>query len=149
MKQYVIGIDVGGTNVRLGLVGAGGGVVARNSFSTKKFSATPQPLTRAMCDAVHALLSDKKLTRAGIEGVGSGLPGLVDTEKGVVRMLPNIPGWKDVPLAGIMEKALGIPVMLDNDVNMIALGEWKFGAGRGFKDMICMTLGTGVGAGLI
>ncbi len=149
MKKYVIGIDVGGTNVRLGLVGPAGNVAARLSFSTQNFSATPEKLTTAICEAAGALLRQERVPRTRLAGAGIGLPGLVDVNKGIVRILPNIPGWKDVPLGKTMEKSLGMPVRVENDVNMITLGESKFGAGKGFRDMICMTLGTGVGAGLV
>ena len=67
----------------------------------------------------------------------------------MVRYLPNIPGWRDVPLKKILEKKLKIAVRLDNDVNMITLGEWRFGAGKGSRNLVCLTLGTGVGGGLI
>jgi glucokinase len=149
MKKYVIGVDVGGTNVKLGLISSTGKISARSSFSTKNFNQKPKTLISAICDAVLQLLSLEGLFRRDIAGVGIGLPGLVDADRGIVRILPNIPGWKEVPLKKIMEKELGILVRLENDVNMITLGEWRYGAGKGFRDLICITLGTGVGAGLI
>ena len=149
MKKYVVGVDVGGTNVRLGLVDPRGDVCSSLSFATRHFSATPEKLTGAICKAVGTLLRKERIVKARIAGVGVGLPGLVDVEKGIVRILPNIPGWKDVLLQKDMEKRLGLRVQLENDVNMITLGEWKYGAGRGFTDVIVMTLGTGVGAGLV
>ncbi|HOY09256.1 MAG TPA: ROK family protein, partial [Candidatus Omnitrophota bacterium] len=76
-------------------------------------------------------------------------PGLIDTEKGIVRILPNIPGWRNVPLQRMMEDRLGLPTRIENDVNLITLGEWKYGAGIGCRNLVCMTLGTGVGSGLI
>jgi glucokinase len=149
MKKYIIGIDVGGTNVKLGLIDPRAEVVSRLSFSTKNFSATPEKLTAAICEALGALLRKEHVLKASIMGVGVGLPGLVDVRNGIVRVLPNIPGWKDVPLKKLMEKKLGLRVQLENDVNMITLGEWKYGAGKGLTDVVFMTLGTGVGAGLI
>ena len=149
MSQYVIGIDVGGTNVRLGIVNTAGKVLSRASFQTKQFIRTPGSLINALCEAVTALVAKRGLTKKDIAGVGVGLPGLVDVDKGVIRCLPNIPGWSDVALKRIMERKLGILVRVENDVNMIALGEWEYGAGKGMQDLICMTLGTGVGAGLI
>ena len=149
MKKYIIGIDVGGTNVKLGLIDPRAEVVSRLSFSTRNFSATPEKLTAAICEAVGALLRKERIMKASVIGVGVGLPGLVDVKNGIVRVLPNIPGWKDVPLKKLMEKKLGLDVQLENDVNMITLGEWKYGAGKGLTDVIFMTLGTGVGAGLI
>jgi glucokinase len=149
MNKYVIGVDVGGTNVKLGLISSSGKIMARSSFSTKNFSQKPKTLMGAVYDAVLQLLLLEGLSKRDIAGVGIGLPGLVDSDRGVVRILPNIPGWKDVPLKRVMEKKLGIMVRLENDVNMITLGEWRYGAGKGFRDLICITLGTGVGGGLI
>lgn len=149
MKKYVVGVDVGGTNVELGLVDPRGNIISRLSFATRDFSATPRTLTTAICEAAGALLRKEHVVKAKVEGVGVGLPGLVDVQKGVVRLLPNIPGWKDVLLQKDMEKRLGLRVQVENDVNMITLGEWQYGAGRGFSDLVVMTLGTGVGAGLV
>ncbi len=149
MSQFVVGVDVGGTNVKLGLISSAGHISARASFSTKNFSQKPKTLISAVCDAVRQILSLEGLSKRDVAGIGIGLPGLIDVGQGVVRTLPNIPGWEDVPLKSILEKELGITVRLENDVNMITLGEWKFGAGKGYKDLICITLGTGVGAGLI
>jgi glucokinase len=149
MSNYVIGVDVGGTNVKLGLISSTGKISARSSFSTKNFSQKPKTLIVAVHDAVMQLLLLQGLSKRDIAGIGIGLPGLVDSDRGVVRILPNIPGWRDVPLKKIMEKELGILVRLENDVNMITLGEWRYGAGKGFQDLICIALGTGVGGGLI
>lgn len=149
MAKYIIGIDVGGTNVKLGLIDPKGEVVSRLSFSTRNFSSTPERLTDAICESVGALLRKERVVKASVAGVGVGLPGLIDVKGGIVRTLPNISGWKDVPLKKLMEKKLGLRVQLENDVNMITLGEWKYGAGKGLSDVIFMTLGTGVGAGLI
>jgi len=146
MKKFVVGIDIGGTNVKLGLVDFSGKVVSRSVFSTKAFVQSPATLIAALCGGVKALLAGRFVP---VAGVGVGLPGLVDVDRGIVRLLPNIPGWKNVPLKRILEKKLGLDVQLENDVNLITLGEWKYGAGKGMKDVICITLGTGVGAGLI
>ncbi len=149
MAKYIVGIDVGGTNVKLGLVDDKGDIVHRLSFSTKNVSATPEKLTAALCESVGAILRKDRISKSMVSGVGVGLPGLVDVKNGIVRILPNIPGWKDVPLKKTMEKKLGLGVCLENDVNMITLGEWQYGAGKGLTDVVFMTLGTGVGAGLI
>jgi glucokinase len=149
MSKYIVGIDVGGTNVKLGLVDGKADVVGRLSFSTKHVAGTPEKLTAAICEAVGALLRKDHIVKDMVAGVGVGLPGLIDVKNGIVRVLPNIPGWKDVPLKKAMEKKLGLPVRLENDVNMITLGEWQYGAGKGLTDVMFITLGTGVGAGLI
>ncbi len=149
MKNFVIGVDVGGTNVKLGIVNASGKVLARSAFPTNGFIQSPEMLIDAICEAVLGILARENISRGDTRGVGVGLPGLIDVSKGVVRVLPNIPGWADVPLKRIMQKKLGLTVQLENDVNMITLGEWEYGAGKGIEDILCITLGTGVGAGLV
>lgn len=149
MKKYIVGIDVGGTNVKLGLVNSAGEIIARSHLPTKTYSRDKKRLIQAIINAVDELLTDMRLSRKNVEGVGIGLPGLIDPIEGVVRYLPNIPGWRNVPLQKIMQEQLGVPVYLENDVNMITLAEWKYGAGQGQDNFICITLGTGVGGGLI
>lgn len=149
MDKHIIGIDVGGTNVKLGVVSPEGKITARQHISTKKFIRNKSQLIDAIVAATRELIKTQNLSEADIEGVGMGLPGLIDPIKGVVNYLPNIPGWKNVPLRKILQDKLGLPVCIDNDVNVITLAEWKYGAGVGFKNFICITLGTGVGGGLI
>jgi glucokinase len=149
MGLYTIGVDVGGTNIKIGLVNAQGHIVGRHSFGTQNYSQKPQDLIRAILEAVEFLMSKHKIVRKDLAGIAFGLPGLVDPHKGIVKFLPNIPKWKNIPLKKIVEKHLKIPAFLENDVNMITLGEWKFGAGKGYANMMCVTLGTGVGGGLI
>ncbi len=149
MKQYVVGVDVGGTNIKLGVVGPSGLVLVRNSFATKPFASSRIKLISALAHEIEASIISAGLTKKQIVGVGIGLPGLVDYEKGVVRFLPNIPGWSNVHLKSILQNKIKLSVFVDNDVKIITLAESTFGAGRGVKNLICMTLGTGVGAGLI
>ncbi|MEI7999009.1 MAG: ROK family protein [Candidatus Omnitrophota bacterium] len=149
MKKYVVGVDVGGTNIKLGLVHPQGHVIIRSHFPTKPFSSSKNELITVLAEEIKKLITSQKLKAKDITGVGVGLPGLINYDKGIVRFLPNIPGWKSVPFKSILERKLNIPVFVDNDVKLITLAEWKFGAGRGFKNLICLTLGTGVGSGLI
>ncbi|MDE2027404.1 MAG: ROK family protein [Candidatus Omnitrophica bacterium] len=149
MKQYVVGVDVGGTNIKLGVVNPAGKVLVRTSFATKPFASHHSHLITALAREIEASIITAGLHRRQIAGIGIGLPGLVDYEKGVVRFLPNIPGWRNVHLKSILEKKIKLPVFVDNDVKIITLAEFKFGAGRGARNFVCLTLGTGVGAGLI
>ena len=149
MSKYVFGVDIGGTNIKMGLVGPKINVIDKTKFATKSFSRDRKKLIKAIVGHIDELIVKNGLVKKDICGIGVGLPGLVDTPRGVVRFLPNIPGWRDVPLKKDLEKKLGIPVFLENDVNLITLGEWRYGAGRDSKNMVCMTLGTGVGSGLI
>lgn len=149
MAKYVIGVDVGGTNIKLGLATSSVEVIDRAKFATKSFTSDRSTLIHAIAKQISSLIERNGIPGKKIKGIGIGLPGLIDNANGVVRFLPNIPGWKNVPLKKFLEKELDIPVFLENDVNLIALGEWKFGAGRNSDNMVCMTLGTGVGGGLI
>jgi len=149
MKQYVVGVDVGGTNIKLGVVAPCGQIIVRNSFATKPFASSRTKLIAALGRAIEESIISAGYPKKQIAGVGIGLPGLVDYEKGFVRFLPNIPGWRGVHLKSILQKMVRLPVYVDNDVKMITLAESKFGAGKGVRNLVCMTLGTGVGAGLI
>ncbi|MDP2653512.1 MAG: ROK family protein [Candidatus Omnitrophota bacterium] len=149
MKKYVIGIDVGGTNVKLGIAGPSARIIARSLLNTKSFISHKSRLIAAIMAGVRALAGQAGVSFRDIAGIGIGLPGLVDFDKGLVIFLPNIPGWRKVPLKRMIQNELGLPVFLENDVNLITLGEWQYGAGKGTRNMLCMTLGTGVGGGLI
>ncbi len=149
MKQYVVGVDVGGTNIKLGVVGPSGKVIARTSFATKPFASSRIKLISALNREIEAGIITAGLNKKQFFGVGIGLPGLVDYEKGIVRFLPNIPGWRGVHLKSILQKRVKLPVFVDNDVKIITLAESRFGAGRGVRNLVCLTLGTGVGAALI
>jgi len=149
MKKYVVGVDVGGTNIKLGLVHPQGHVITRSHFPTKPFSSSKSKLIEVLAQEIKKILLSQNIKSKNVAGVGVGLPGLINYDKGIVRFLPNIPGWKNVPLKSILEKKLGLPVFVDNDVKLITLAEWKYGAARGVENLICLTLGTGVGSGLI
>ncbi len=149
MNRYVVGVDVGGTNIKMGIVHPKGQVITRSSFATKPFASSREELISAISREIEDIVARAGLTKKDIAGVGIGLPGLVDHEKGIVRFLPNIPGWRQVRLKAILQNKLKLPVYIDNDVKLITLAEWKFGAGRGASNLICLTLGTGVGSGLI
>lgn len=131
----IIGIDVGGTFIKIGLVSPKGKIIARKKIPTPKKADY-----RIIVDAI-------KNFRAS--GIGIGVPGFVDTEKGVVHKLVNIKGWDNVPLQRLMEKATGIPTRIDNDVNCMVLGEVKFGIAKGKRNVFGVTLGTGVGGGIV
>ena len=149
MSKVIVGVDLGGTNIKMGLVNDKGRITARSHLATAQFSDNKNKLISGIVVAIEELLEEQGLDVKNAEGIGFGVPGLVNPEKGVVTFLPNIPGWKNVALKRIMEKKIGVPTFIDNDVNLVTLGEWKFGAGKGGRNLLCMTLGTGVGSGLI
>src|SRR3989338_7837126 len=149
MRQLILGIDIGGTNIKFGLVNHSGRIIDRTLLSTRSFIQNKDKLIEALVCSCREFMARNRLRRKDLLGIGIGLHGLINIQKGVVNSLMNIPGWRCVPLKRILEKKLGLPTFIDNDVNLMTLGEWKFGAGRGFKNLVCLTLGTGVGGGLV
>lgn len=135
-----IGIDIGGTNLKIGLVNDDGKVLDRRESPTPA-TAPPATLIRDIVAIIRELGIPSK--------IGIGAPGLVDSKKGIVRISPNLPQWENVPLADQIQNEIGVPVKLANDVNAIAWGEFLFGAGRGCRDILVLTLGTGLGGALI
>jgi len=147
MKKYIVGLDVGGTHTKIAILNLRGRILAKDTFLTKKHKK--KALIKAIAASVKGLLIEKQLKKRDFLGVGIGVPGLVDFEKGLVFCFTNIPGWKNVPLKKEIEKLMALPVFVDNDVKVMALGELTLGAGKGYKDIICLTLGTGVGGAVI
>ncbi|MBL7071692.1 MAG: ROK family protein [Candidatus Omnitrophica bacterium] len=147
MKRYVVGVDVGGTHTKLALLDLRGRILAKDSFLTRAYKK--EEIVKAISDASAGLIAKRGLKKKDILGIGIGVPGLVDFKKGLVFYFVNIPAWKDVPLKKKIEKATGLTTFVDNDVKVMALGEIAYGAGKGRSNVICMTLGTGVGGALI
>lgn len=143
-----MGIDLGGTNLKVALLDLRYKIVDKRVLGTQRFFKK-EILIRVIADSINRIIQDNKLKRANILGIGLGLPGPIDVQKGIVHFFPNIPGWKEVNLKDILEKKLKLPVFLDNDANLMSLAEQKLGAARGFKNVVCLTLGTGVGGGII
>jgi len=146
-KKTCLAADIGGTNVHLGLVDEGGRVLDRRGFPTG--SARGPDLV--MAEVIRNL---KKLVAGAPRGrrpagLAIGVPGWINKAEGVLLKAPNMPGWVNVPVADIISRALDLPVFLENDSNLYALGEWQGGAGRGLRHLLTLTLGTGVGGGLI
>ncbi len=140
-----IGVDIGGTRVKLGIV-RGGKILLQQSFPTRTIASGPEALERGIAAAVQGLRS---VFRGRVESLGVGVPGLVLYPQGIVQTCANVPGWKEVPLRARLQRRLKIPVRVDNDVHAMALAEWRYGAGKGVRNLVCVTLGTGVGGGFI
>src|SRR5437016_8471322 len=147
MSNFAIGVDLGGTNLRIATVDEQGGLMEKVTLGTKTVLGRDHVLND-MCEAIrHA--SDKYKSSGELLGVGIGVPGIIDMQTGMMRESPNLPGWADYPVRNEIEKRLGAPVILENDANVAALGEKWLGAGRHVGDMAMLTLGTGVGGGLV
>lgn len=148
MKKYRIGVDVGGTNVKIALVDFDGKIIYSNTVPTRAEMGYEAGVNNIK-QAIKELMQETSATAKTIEAIGFGLPGQIDYKEGLVKNLPNIPGWVNIPLAKIMEEEFSIPARLDNDVRCAALGELNFGAGKGCENLICITVGTGIGSGIV
>ncbi|MDD5254834.1 MAG: ROK family protein [Candidatus Omnitrophica bacterium] len=146
--HYCIAIDLGGTNLKTALLDPRYKILDRHLLFTGSFSRKAD-LIRAITRCVETVISRNKLRKKDIVGLGLGLPGPIDVEKKSVHFFPNIPGWKNVALGRILEQKFMVPVFLDNDAKLMALAEHRLGAARGFQHAVCITLGTGVGGGII
>jgi glucokinase len=147
MPNFSIGVDLGGTNLRIAAVEEQGNLMEKVTLGTKTILGRDQVLND-MCEAIRHV-SDKYKNTANLLGVGIGVPGIIDMQTGMMRESPNLPGWADYPVRAEIEKRLGAPVILENDANVAALGEKWLGAGRHVGDIAMLTLGTGVGGGLV
>jgi len=143
-----IGIDVGGTNIKIALVSDKGSIIYSNSIPTRAEMGYEYTVN-SMKEAISELMKETKTNSKSIEGIGFGFPGQIDYKKGIVRLAPNVPGWVDVPISQIMEKEFKIPTRVDNDVRCAALGELNYGAGIGCENLVCITIGTGIGSGIV
>ncbi len=143
MKQHAIGIDIGGTSAKMALVNRRAKVVARASTP-----CDPRLPWRSLLGNIAAAAAGL-VGKNGVCGVGIGCAGCIDVAEGIVRFSPNLPRWKNVPLKAFMERELGVSCVMDNDVNMMALAESRYGAARGALNVCCITVGTGVGGGLL
>jgi glucokinase len=147
MNKFAIGVDLGGTNLRIAAVDEQGALIEKVTLGTK-VSLGRDHVIADMCDAIQRM-SEKFSNSAPLLGIGVGVPGFIDIETGLVRGSPNLPDWVDYPARAVIEQRLKTVVILENDANVAALGEKWLGAAKDFSDMCMVTLGTGVGGGLV
>ena len=145
MKPYVMGVDIGGTNTVFGIVDARGNVIASNSIKTKKHADFSDYLDELYTEATRLIEANDAVDK--IQGIGIGAPN-ANYYTGCIDNAVNLP-WPNLPLADLVSAKFGIPVAITNDANAAALGEMTYGAARGMKDFIMITLGTGVGSGIV
>jgi len=149
MNRYLLSIDLGGTNTKIALFNSKLSLKAKTSFFTKKFFSNRDKLLSEIIKRSFALIDKNHIRHDQVLAMGIGVPGLVDFAKGKVYYLPNVPHWKNTPLKKVLEKRTRFKVFVDNDVNLMALAELRLGAAKKAKNAVCLTLGTGVGGGLI
>lgn len=147
MPDYSIGVDLGGTNLRIAAVGSQGNLLEKITLGTRVALGRDR-VVRDMCDAVQRLRAEYR-SRGSLIGIGIGVPGIIDMNTGMVHESPNLPDWANYPVRDEIERRLGTRVVLENDANSAALGEKWLGAARDVEDMAMLTLGTGVGGGLV
>ena len=147
MATFAIGVDLGGTNLRIAAVDGNGKVLEQITTGTEVTRGRDQVIAE-MCNSIRGLMT--KFRGSGhLAGIGIGIPGIIELQTGMLRESPNLPGWHDYPVKEEIEQRLGAPVILENDANAAALGENWLGAGSTVEDMCMLTLGTGVGGGLV
>ena len=138
---YTAGVDIGGTNLRCGIFGTGGKPV-----SDGRVLMPEVPDADFIVRNIKKFLNDNN--KYNVKNVGVGIAGQIDAESGSIIFSPNL-NWRDVPLKKMLEEELGLNIFVANDLAAITYGEWKYGAGKGFKNLICIFVGTGIGSGII
>ena len=149
-EQYFIGVDVGGTKVAAGLVSSVGEIThrVRVPMAATDAAAGLAAVTSAI-DSVRAATNSNPESGSTISAIGICAPGPLDPRTGIVINPPNLPGWRNFPLADLIANAYRLPVRVDNDGNAAALAEALWGAGRGYRNVFCATIGTGIGTGIV
>lgn len=139
-----IGIDLGGTFVKIGVCHGSEIVHIAEPIVTQDF-----PEAHLLIGEISRVAIELAQSYPKIAAIGSGVPGLVDFERGLIHVLTNVPGWTDVFFRDLLQEKTGLPAVVDNDANCMAYAEWRYGAGEPFRNVVALTLGTGVGGGLI
>ncbi|HTF99408.1 MAG TPA: ROK family protein [Nitrospirota bacterium] len=148
METVAVGVDLGGTNLRTALIRQNGDVLDKQQVATRAHEGWKRVVTRiAECIVSAQRIAAEKHVVVGAVGVGA--PGVIHRDTGIVVKSPNFPDWNNLPLKAEVEREVGLPIFIENDANAAALGEQWQGAGRGINSMILITLGTGVGGGIV
>jgi glucokinase len=148
MSEIFVGIDVGGTNVKLGLFDSELKMIHKTSITTEA-DMGPEVVINNMAEAVKELLSEAGFSLQDIVAIGIGTPGPAKYSEGIIIRSTNMPKFKNTPICKMLNERLGAPVVFDNDANVACWGEYSVGAGKGVKDIAFFTLGTGIGGGIV
>ena len=147
-ESYRIGLDVGGTKVLGAIFDEERNIVYRLKKKSTEQGAEAENVEQVISDVVGELLEASGVPRKEIRAIASSIPGVIDQKAGVVLFTPNLP-WRNYDISGAMRKRFGVPFFIGNDVNLGVLGEYRFGAARGYRNVVGLFVGTGVGGGLI
>lgn len=148
MNQAKIGFDLGGTNMGASIVALDGKILYSNECPTLANESAENVINRIK-NLISNCFAKAKTENLEILSIGIGCPGIIDTDNGIVKYSPNLTNWSNVEISKILNQEFNVPVYVDNDVRVAALGEYFFGAGRGYKNILCITIGTGIGGGII
>ena len=146
--MYRIGLDVGGTKVLGAIFDGEGNIVHRLKKKSTELGAEAENVEQVIAGVVEELLASSGIPLEKIAAIASSVPGVIDQKAGVVLFTPNLP-WRNYDLGGAMKARFGVPFFIGNDVNLGVLGEYRFGAARGYRNVVGLFVGTGVGGGLI
>ena len=148
MKEYILGIDIGGTKCAINY-GYKTGEQLHLLDKERFLTTTVDETINAILTSIERVMEKHALSKDRVSAIGISCGGPLDSNKGIIMSPPNLQGWDNIPIVNIIQKKFGIRTSLQNDANACALAEWKYGAGRGSQNMVFMTFGTGLGAGLI
>ena len=148
MSEMFVGIDLGGTNIKIGLFDSELKLISKTSVATK-VDMGPEVVIDKMAQTAKKLLAEAGLSMQDVVAVGIGTPGPAKYSEGIIIKSTNMPTFKNVPICRMLNERLGVPIVFDNDANVACWGEYAVGAGKGVKDMVFFTLGTGIGGGII
>ncbi|MBN1766388.1 MAG: ROK family protein [Sedimentisphaerales bacterium] len=148
MTDYFLGVDLGGTNVAIGLLDVDGTILAQNSIPTRVADG-PESFVKRSCQACREMVTRADIDITKVKAVGIGSPGPLSVSKGRIIKAGNLPGFDNYPLRAEFSKQLNMPAWVDNDANAACWGEFWLGAGKKVTDMVMLTLGTGIGGGII
>ena len=147
IRKYYLGIDLGGTFIKGGIVDDEGNIILRDKIPTESHKGADGVVANIV-SLCRSLMEQANLTAGDLSGVGIGVPGMIDSQKGEVIYSNNL-NWKDFSISEKVSETLGLPVKIANDANVAALGETKFGCGKNYQNSVMITLGTGVGSGIV
>ena len=147
--RWVVGVDLGGTAIKAAIVSEKGEKEEVTEIPTQAHLGRDYVLEERLLPLIKDLINRGRGKGMQIEGVGVAVASPLDPWDGVIYHPPNLPGWGVFPILSYLKKRLSLPVCIDNDANLFALGEWMWGAGKGETPLLCLTLGTGVGGGII
>jgi glucokinase len=147
-QRPILTVDIGGTKMIVAVVLPAGKIISRRYYLTQADGGTRAVINR-LSSAINRSISQDRFKNTELMGIGIAVAGILDTRRGIVTTSPNLPGWRNVPLRDIIAARSGLATHLINDASAAALGEQRFGAGRGFDNLLYLTVSTGIGGGII